>query len=92
MIHRVFWLTLGAAAGVAGYRRAARLARAVSPAARAAGVARFAADVRDGMELYLERHPTPGASTLGSHRGVVQVPGTPADRADSRTHHTKDGR
>jgi len=32
MIRRVFWLSLGAAAGVSGYRKLARLARALSPA------------------------------------------------------------
>jgi hypothetical protein len=31
MIGRGFWLTLGAVLGVGGYRKAARLARAVSP-------------------------------------------------------------
>lgn len=92
MIRRMFWLVLGAVLGVTGYRRAARFARSVSPAARAAGLARFAADVRDGMELYMERHPGEGASTLESQRGRGQVPGPPADRVVSRTNHVKDGR
>jgi hypothetical protein len=48
MIRRLFWLALGAAIGVAGYRRLTALARAVSPTARARGLARFAGDVREG--------------------------------------------
>jgi hypothetical protein len=64
MIRRLFWLTLGAALGVAGYRRLTALARAVSPAARAAGLTRFAGDVREGMQLYMERQPASRAPTL----------------------------
>ncbi|HUZ37230.1 MAG TPA: hypothetical protein VMV17_12960 [Streptosporangiaceae bacterium] len=57
MIRRLFWLGLGAVLGVAGYRRLTALARAASPAVRARGLARFAVDIREGMQLYLERHP-----------------------------------
>jgi hypothetical protein len=64
MIRRLFWLTLGAALGVAGYRRLTALARAVSPAARAGGLTRFAGDVREGMQLYLARQPASRTSTL----------------------------
>jgi hypothetical protein len=32
MIRRAFWLSVGAAAGVSGYRKAARLGRALAPA------------------------------------------------------------
>ncbi len=64
MIRRLFWLTLGAALGVAGYRRLTALARAVSPAARASGLTRFAGDVRDGMQLYMERQPASRDSSL----------------------------
>ena len=32
MIRRMFWLTLGAVAGVSGYRKVAKLARVFSPA------------------------------------------------------------
>jgi len=66
MIRRLFWITLGAVLGVAGYRRLTALARAVSPAARAQGLARFAGDVREGMQLYMERQPGDRASTLES--------------------------
>jgi hypothetical protein len=66
MIRRLFWLTLGAALGVAGYRRLTALTRALSPAARARGLTRFAGDVREGMQLYMERQPGSRASTLES--------------------------
>jgi hypothetical protein len=66
MIRRLFWLTLGAVLGVAGYRRLTALARAVSPGARARGLTRFAGDVREGMQLYMERQPGDRASTLES--------------------------
>ncbi len=36
-IRRGFWLTVGAAVGVGGYRKVTRLARAVSPARSSAG-------------------------------------------------------
>ena len=93
MIRRLFWLSLGAAAGIAGYRRLTTLARSVSPAVRIRGLARLAADVRDGMDLYMERHPGRAASTLDSHRGRKQLRG-PADdgRARYGTDHVKDGR
>jgi hypothetical protein len=38
----------------------------VSPAARARGLTQFAGDVREGMQLYLERQPGKRASTLES--------------------------
>jgi hypothetical protein len=40
MIRRGFWLALGAALGVAGYRRAGRLARAIRPSAGGARLGR----------------------------------------------------
>ena len=73
MIRRLFWLTLGAVLGVAGYRRLTALARAVSPAARAPGLARFAGDVREGMQLYRERLPANAASTLESQERVSRA-------------------
>ncbi len=99
MIRRLFWLILGAVLGVAGYRRVTALARAVSPAGAARGLTRFVADVRDGMDLYLQRPPgdymprQPGeaASTLESHREREQVPGPEAGRGRYRTDHVKDG-
>jgi hypothetical protein len=73
MIRRLFWMIVGAVLGVSGYRKAATLAHAVSPArarARAAGrlargaraTAGFARDVREGMAIYrlaeVRRAPT----------------------------------
>lgn len=66
MIRRLFWLTLGAVMGVAGYRRATALVRSLSPGHRARELTRFASDVREGMELYMERHPGQAPPTLGS--------------------------
>ena len=83
MIRRVFWMIAGALLGVTGYRRVSRLARAVSLGGRhgahgprahgdlAQGVARFARDVRDGMELYTDRHPRLAGRTLEGQRARV---------------------
>lgn len=57
MIRRLFWLSVGAALGIAGYRRATAVARAISPGPRARELTRFAGDVREGMGIYLERQP-----------------------------------
>ncbi len=70
MIRRLFWMIVGALLGVTGYRRVSQLARSIRPGTRrraapwrpqggtwAHGAARFAHDVRDGMELYMDRHP-----------------------------------
>jgi hypothetical protein len=78
MIRRLFWLSLGAALGVAGYRRLTALARAVSPAARVRGLAGFAGDVREGMQLYMERQPADRASTLERPAGQRHLPRPPA--------------
>jgi hypothetical protein len=80
MIRRLFWLVAGVLLGVTGYRRATRLVRAFAPggpgsrrAATAArphgrelmrGAAEFAHDVREGMELYTDRHPRLAGRTL----------------------------
>ena len=68
MIRRLFWLTLGAVIGVASYRRATALVRSISPAPRARELARFAGDVREGMELYMERQPGQAPPTLEGQR------------------------
>jgi hypothetical protein len=73
MIRRLFWLTLGAALGVAAYRRLTALSRAVFPAARLRGLARFAGDVREGMQLYMERQPGSRPSTLESPERASQA-------------------
>ena len=80
MIRRLFWLIVGALLGVTGYRRVSRLARAVALGGRSArtaappggtwarGAARFARDVREGMELYTDRHPRLAGRTLEGQR------------------------
>jgi len=62
VIRSLFWLTLGAALGITGYRRVTALARAISPGPRARELTRFAGDVREGMEIYRQRQ-LPAART-----------------------------
>jgi hypothetical protein len=64
VIRRLFWLTLGAVIGVSGYRRVTALVRSISPGPRARGITSFAGDVREGMELYMERHSGQAPPTL----------------------------
>jgi hypothetical protein len=74
VIGRLFWLTVGAAAGVTGYRRLTRLVRAMQPLpsrgrgrywpavsyrGRGDGLASFLHDVRDGMDQYAGRRSGP---------------------------------
>ncbi len=102
MIRRLFWLLLGAVLGVTGYRRATALARslrpAVRPVPRASALTDFAADVREGMALYMERQAGAPASTLEGHRRRGLPPGRPAQdgpprRPPARRHdEPKDGR
>ncbi|MBO0815239.1 MAG: hypothetical protein J2P30_08865 [Actinobacteria bacterium] len=101
MIRRLFWLVLGAVLGVTGYRKATAFARSLRPAPRASGLAEFAADVREGMALYMERQARPPASTLEGHRRAGLPPGSQpraglprGGRGSSAHHHDepKDGR
>jgi hypothetical protein len=91
MIRRLFWLLLGAALGVAGYRRAAALARTLNPARGAGGLAGFAADVREGMALYMARHSGDTPSTLEGHPPSGPAPGRRALRNNDHNDQ-KDGR
>jgi hypothetical protein len=91
MIRRLFWLIAGVLLGVTGYRRATRLARAFAlsgPGGRRAGMAsrphgrelmrgaaEFAHDVREGMELYTDRHPRAGR-TLEGQQARAHRPGS----------------
>ena len=163
MIRRVFWLSVGAAAGITGYRRATAMGRAISvrvtgdrsaavpgpfwppqpgqapprrrapsrtqalprstqalpgpgtqwSTARAAwrtsraawrtqkaataqvrSARRFARDVREGMDLYMNRHQEPSGPTLAGTARATPVPGAeaPNGRPRGRTDHVKDGR
>jgi hypothetical protein len=91
VIRRLFWLIAGVLLGVTGYRRATRLARAVAlggPGGRRAGTARphgrdlmrgaaeFAHDVREGMELYTDRHPRLAGRTLEGQQTRAHRPGS----------------
>jgi hypothetical protein len=82
MMRRMFWLVLGAVLGVAGYRKATTIVRSLRPAPPASALTGFAADVREGMALYMERQAQPPASTLEDHRrrglpaGGMPGPGT----------------
>ena len=84
MIRRGFWVLFGAAAGIAGYRKAEQFVRQPTRAARetvrtardaahaARETARFARDVRDGMDEYMARHPRPERPTLSEHRHEIE--------------------
>jgi hypothetical protein len=78
VIRRGFWVLVGAAGGIAGYRRAASLSRQVSKSLGArpkkAGAVkrhwtreaiRFTRDVREGMDLYSIRQAAERRPTLG---------------------------
>jgi hypothetical protein len=78
VIRRGFWLVVGAAGGIAGYRRVSSLGRRASETLgarpRRPGAAkrhwaretiRFTRDVRDGMDLYIDRRDGAAAPTLG---------------------------
>ncbi|HEY1915675.1 MAG TPA: hypothetical protein VGH27_08870 [Streptosporangiaceae bacterium] len=60
-MRRLFWVSVGAGLGISGYRRATRVVREISrprslrPRWKVTGVAAFARDVRDGMDLYAEQ-------------------------------------
>jgi hypothetical protein len=62
MIRRGFWLTVGAVGGIMAYRRVAR----VTQRGWARETIRFTRDVRDGMDLYIARHPGETGPTLGA--------------------------
>jgi hypothetical protein len=81
MIRRGFWLTVGAAGGIMGYRRVSALSRQVSetlggrtgsqggsPRRKrhwARETLRFTRDVREGMDTYIARQQGRPAPTLG---------------------------
>ncbi|HTS99867.1 MAG TPA: hypothetical protein VMI33_24955 [Streptosporangiaceae bacterium] len=109
MIRRLFWVIVGALLGVTGYRRVSRLARMVGMGGRmgaaprcgasrpewACGAARFARDVREGMELYTDRHPRLAGRTLEGQRARPHptAAGEPRQRrARPGTDYAKDGR
>jgi hypothetical protein len=84
VIRRTFWITVGAAGGIMGYRRVASLGRRTALAGQRTGqraakqgwarrairfsrdARSFTRDVREGMDLYIARHPGAGTPTLGA--------------------------
>ncbi len=91
MIRRLFWLILGAVLGVTAYRRITAAARVLLPGGRARQLTRFAADVRDGMELYRERHTPRVPLTLEGQQARAGFP--PAGNGQARRiNHEKDDR
>jgi hypothetical protein len=64
VIRRLFWVTVGVVAGVAGYRRIEKLAQRRSLVSAVRGTARFARDVRDGMDEYSARQQRARSTTL----------------------------
>ena len=80
MIRRGFWLTVGAAGGIMGYRRVAR----VTKRAWARETIRFTRDVREGMDQYMARHPGRPGPTLGASSVVSR--GDDPPEPPERTH------
>jgi hypothetical protein len=84
VIRRTFWITVGAAGGIMGYRRVASLGRRTALAGQRTGqraakqgwarrairfgrdARSFTRDVREGMDLYIARHPGHRTPTLGA--------------------------
>ena len=85
-MRRMFWLSVGAVLGVTGYRRVTALARSLRPQPPQGSLTGFAADVREGMAIYMDRQAgrAPAALDAPPRRG----PG----RGSSRNDDLKDGR
>ena len=95
MIRRGFWLLVGAAGGIMGYRRASSLTRRVAEAlgARprrpgavkrhwARETIRFTRDVREGMDLYFDRQQARPTHTLGGSASTRALNGTGHDKRE----------
>jgi hypothetical protein len=85
-MRRLFWLSLGAAVGVTGYRRVTALARSLRPEPQRGSLAGFAADVREGMALYMDRQASRAPHNLEAHARRS------LGRAPARNDELKDGR
>jgi hypothetical protein len=106
MMRRLFWVIVGALLGVTGYRRLRRLTRAVTLGGRRDSApgrawvpwALFARDVREGMELYADRHPRLAGRTLEGQQARARRPqgagprDDDAGRAQTRVEYAKEGR
>jgi hypothetical protein len=94
VIRRLFYLLLGAVLGIAGYRRVTALARSLRPAPLPGSLTGFAADVREGMALYMERQAGRAPSALEGHerRGLTREISAPSGRLRWHRDVPKDGR
>jgi hypothetical protein len=91
VIRRLCWLITGAVLGVTAYRRLCAAARALPAVGAARQVARFASDVREGMEIYMERQSSRAPFTLGGQQARAGLPEAGTGRA-RHIDHVKDGR
>jgi hypothetical protein len=76
VIRRGFWLAVGVAGGIMGYRRVVLFGRRVSGAKKRRWIREtigFTRDVREGMDLYMVRHPRQVGPTLGADDDVDEV-------------------
>jgi hypothetical protein len=103
VIRRLFWMVIGAVAGVTGYRRVSQLVQAIQPKRHRSGrpggrggyrgIAVFLGDVRDGMELYLNGRPGSGGHTLEGQQVLAEGSGrAAAASARPGPDYAKDGR
>jgi hypothetical protein len=91
VIRRLCWLITGAVLGVTAYRRLCAAARALPAGEAVRQAARFASDVRDGMEIYMARQSSRAPSTLKGQQARAGLPGAGSARA-RHIDHVKDGR
>ena len=97
-MRRMFWLSLGAVIGVTGYRRVTALARSLRPEPQRNSLTGFAADVREGMAIYMDRQAARAPANLEGHPRRSLGPAGPGDtprnprRATSRNDELKVGR
>jgi len=85
-MRRMFWLSVGAVLGVTGYRRVTALARSLRPEPQRNSLTGFAADVREGMAIYMDRQARQASAALDAP--PTRGPG----RGSSRNDDLKDGR
>jgi hypothetical protein len=98
MIRRGFWVVVGAAGGIMGYRRVSSLGRQVSETLGARPKSpgavkrhwvretfRFTRDVRAGMDLYIDRRRGRPAPTLGASKPALN--GADHGKHDKREDH-----
>jgi hypothetical protein len=90
VIRRLFWLTLGAVLGITAYRRATAVARAIMPAPQAREIARFAGDVREGMQMYRQRQLQASRPALEGRPGHPEPDHPEPDQTEPDQ--TEDGR